>query len=52
MFAGAFLYAINTGHIYVFGAKFAKEAAARVVSQFGLRIDSLEYKKIKYLFNI
>ena len=52
MYAGAFLYAINAGHSYALGAKFANEAAARVVSQFGPRIDSLEYVQIKHLFNI
>ena len=52
MFAGAFLYAINAGHPTAFAAKFANEAAARVVSQFGPRIDSLEYQQIKHLFNI
>ena len=52
MFAGSFLYAINAGHSYTLAAKFANEASARVVSQFGPRIDSLEYKQIKNLFNI
>jgi len=52
MYAGAFLYAINAGHTYALAAKFANEASARVVSQFGPRIDSLEYKQIKHLFNI
>jgi sugar/nucleoside kinase (ribokinase family) len=52
MYAGAFLYAINAGHCYALAAKFANEASARVVSQFGPRIDSLEYKQIKQLFNI
>jgi len=52
MYAGAFLYAINAGHSYAWAAKFANEASARVVSQFGPRIDSLEYKQIKHLFNI
>jgi sugar/nucleoside kinase (ribokinase family) len=52
MFAGAFLYAINTGYSYALAAKIANEAAARVVSQFGPRIDSLDYKQIKHLFNI
>ena len=52
MYAGAFLYAINAGHSYSLAAKFANEAAARVVSQFGPRIDFLEYKQIKRQFNI
>jgi sugar/nucleoside kinase (ribokinase family) len=52
MFAGAFLYAINAGHSYAWAAKFANAASARVVSQFGPRIDSLEYNQIKRRFNI
>jgi len=52
MYAGAFLYAINSGHDYAWAAKFANASAARVVSQFGPRIDALEYKQIKRLFNI
>ena len=52
MFAGAFLYAINAGHSYTLAANLANEASARVVSQYGPRIDSLEYKQIKNLFNI
>ena len=52
MFAGAFLYAINAGHSYIVAAKFANAAAARVVSQFSPRINSLEYKQIKQQFRI
>jgi sugar/nucleoside kinase (ribokinase family) len=52
MFAGAFLYAINTGHDYVWGAKFANAASARVVSQFGPRIEVVEYDQLKRQFNI
>ena len=52
MYAGAFLYAINAGHSYAWAGKFANAASARVVSQFGPRINSLEYKQIKKLFNI
>ena len=52
MFAGAFLYAINSGHDYIWASRFANAASARVVSQFGPRIDSLEYKQIKHLFNV
>ena len=52
MFAGAFLYAINAGHDYAWAAKFANAASARVVSQFGPRIDAVEYEQIKQLFNI
>jgi len=52
MFAGAFLYAINTGHDYAWGAKFANAASARVVSQFGPRIEVVEYDQLKRQFNI
>ena len=52
MFAGAFLYAINSGHDYAWAAKFANAASARVVSQFGPRIGPIEYQKIKQLFHI
>ena len=52
MYAGAFLYAINEGKNYAWAAKFANAASARVVSQFGPRINPLEYKQIKQLFNI
>ena len=52
MFAGAFLYAINAGHDYAWAAKFANAASARVVSQFGPRIDAVEYEQIKQQFGI
>jgi sugar/nucleoside kinase (ribokinase family) len=52
MYAGAFLYAINTGHNYAWAAKFANAASARVVSQFGPRIESVEYDQLKQQFNI
>jgi sugar/nucleoside kinase (ribokinase family) len=46
MFAGAFLYVINAGHNYAWAAKFANAASVRVVSQFGPRIDAVEYEQI------
>ena len=52
MFAGAFLYAINAGHNYAWAAKFANAASARVVSQFGPRIEAVEYEQIKQQFGI
>jgi len=52
MFAGAFLYAINAGHNYAWAAKFANAASARVVSQFGPRIEAVEYEQIKQQFRI
>ena len=51
MFAGAFLYAINAGHDYVWAAKFANAASSRVVGQFGPRIDAVEYEQIKQQFS-
>ena len=52
MYAGAFLYAINAGHDYAWAARFANAASARVVSQFGPRIDAVEYDQIKQKFGI
>ena len=52
MFAGAFLYAINLGHSYALAAKFANAASARIVSQFGPRLDEFEYEHIKQQFFI
>ena len=52
MFAGAFLYAINSGHSYVWAAKFANAASARVVSQFGPRIEAVDYYQLKQQFDI
>lgn len=52
MFSGAFLYAINAGHSYVWAAKFANPASAWVVSQFGPRIESVEHDQIKQQFGI
>jgi len=52
MFAGAFLYAINAGHNYAWASKFANAAAAKVVSQFGPRIEAVEYDRLKQLFII
>jgi sugar/nucleoside kinase (ribokinase family) len=52
MFVGAFLYAINADHNYAWAAKFANAASARVVSQFGPRIEAVEYEQIKQQFGI
>lgn len=52
MFAGAFLYAITSGHDYGWASDFANAAAARVVSQFGPRIEAVEYDRLKQQFNI
>lgn len=52
IFVGAFLYTINSGHNFVWAAKFATAASARVVSQFGPRIKAVEYGQIKQQFGI
>ena len=52
MFAGSFLYAINSGHSHIWAAKFSNAAASRVVSQFGPRIGKLEYDQLKQQFNM
>jgi sugar/nucleoside kinase (ribokinase family) len=52
LYAGAFLYAINVGQNYTWAAKFANAAAARVVSQFGPRLRTVEYQQLKDQFNI
>ena len=52
MFAGAFLYAISSGHDYAWAARFANSAAALVVGQFGTRIEAIEYISLKQQFNI
>jgi sugar/nucleoside kinase (ribokinase family) len=52
MFAGAFLYAINEAHDYAWAAKFANAASARVVSQFGPRIEAAGYQQQKQQFGI
>jgi len=52
MFAGSFLYAISSGHDYAWAARFANAAAALVVSQFGTRIEAIEYISLKQQFNI
>ena len=51
MYAGAFLYAINSGHSYAWATKFTNAALARVVSQFGPRIAVVEYGQLKQQFN-
>ena len=52
MFAGAFLYAINAGHNYAWAAKLANAASARVISQFGPRIEAADYQQLKQQFGI
>ncbi len=52
MFAGAFLYAVTRGHDFKFAAELANESAARVVGQFGPRLDAVEFDSIKQKFGI
>lgn len=46
MFAGAFLYGISHGHSYYEAGNIASLAAARVVSQFGPRLNAEEHREI------
>ena len=52
MFAGAFLYAITSGKGYAWAAGLANDCAARVVAQFGPRLESSEFDVIKAKFGI
>jgi len=52
MFAGAFLYAITSGQSYAWAAGLANDCAARVVAQFGPRLEALEFNAIKAKFGI
>jgi sugar/nucleoside kinase (ribokinase family) len=52
MFAGAFLYAITSGKRYAWAADLANDCAARVVAQFGPRLEASEFNVIKAKFGI
>jgi sugar/nucleoside kinase (ribokinase family) len=52
MFAGAFLYAVTAGRDFKWAAELANESAARVLSQFGPRLDAIEFDSIKQTFGI
>ena len=52
MFAGAFLYAITSGKRYAWAADLANDCAARVVAQFGPRLEASEFDAIKAQFGI
>jgi sugar/nucleoside kinase (ribokinase family) len=52
MFAGAFLYAITAGRDYAWAADLANDCAARVVAQFGPRLEAQQFVKIKTQFGI
>jgi sugar/nucleoside kinase (ribokinase family) len=52
MFAGAFMYAVITGRDFKWAAELANESAARVVGQFGPRLEAIEFDSIKQAFGI
>ena len=52
MFAGAFMYAVTAGRDFRWAAELANESAARVVGQFGPRLDAIEFDSIKQTFGI
>lgn len=52
MFAGAFLYAITSGRDYAWAADLANDCAARVVAQFGPRLEVQQFDNIKTHFGI
>ena len=52
MFAGTFLYAITLGRDYAWAAGLANDCAARVVAQFGPRLEAQQFDQIKAQFGI
>jgi sugar/nucleoside kinase (ribokinase family) len=52
MFAGAFLYAITSVKSYAWAADLANDCAARVVAQFGPRLEASEFNAIKAKFGL
>ena len=52
MFAGAFLYAITSGRDYAWAADLANDCAARVVAQFGPRLEVQQFYDVKNQFGI
>jgi len=52
MFAGAFLYAITSSKSYGWAADLANDCAARVVAQFGPRLEAQEFDLIKTKFDL
>ncbi len=51
MFAGAFLYAITHGHTFEEAAVLANAAAAKVVSQYGPRLQPEQHSELKAAFS-
>jgi len=52
MFAGAFMYAVTADRDFKWAAELASESAARVVGQFGPRLDAFEFDSIRHKFGI
>ncbi|MDA7849946.1 adenosine kinase [Porticoccaceae bacterium] len=52
MFAGAFLLAITLDKSFVWASSLANDCAARVVGQFGPRLEAEEYDSIKAKFDL
>ena len=52
MFAGAFLYGITSGKDYIWSAELGNASAAKVVAQFGPRLDKAQFESIKERFVI
>ena len=52
IFAGAFLYAVTAGRDFKWAAELANESAAKVVGQYGPRLDAIEFIFIKQTFGI
>ena len=52
MFAGAFLCAITSGRDYAWAADLANDCAARVVAQFGPRLEASEFDVIRAKFGL
>lgn len=51
MFAGAFLYAITHGHDFAAAGRLASLASAKVVSQFGPRLEADQHEALKVALN-
>ena len=52
MFAGAFLYGLINNRSYADSASLANAAASRVVSQYGPRLDAIEYDALRDEFDL
>ena len=52
MFAGAFLYGITSGKDYIWSAELGNASAAKVVAQFGPRLDKAQFESINERFAI